>query len=159
MYLEFQVKKRSLSYQPQVNDMLLSLDSSPSPHLPISSFGPGGNAIAQAASQAIAATQQLTGRRTSSLKASFEAVNLGMQSHEFSIGRDYAGAASMAAAAAASSSSSQVVYMPPSFWLLAFESRDSCDLFQAEKEITSCKAEQIHQMTFIFTQNGPRLSF
>ena len=116
------MKKRSLSYQPQVNDMLLSLDSSPSPHLPISSFGPGGNAIAQAASQAIAATQQLTGRRTSSLKASFEAVNLGMQSHEFSIGRDYAGAASMAAAAAASSSSSQVVYMSSSFWQLAFES-------------------------------------
>lgn len=104
------VKKRSLSYQPQGNDMLLSLDSLPSPHLPISSFGPGGNAIAQAASQAIAATQQLTGRRTSSLKASFEAVNLGMQSHEFSIGRDYAGAASMAAAAAASSSSSQTSF-------------------------------------------------
>ena len=71
--------------------MMMSLDASPSSHLPISSFGPGGNAIAQAASQAIAATQQLTGRRTSSLKASFEAVNLGMQSHEFSIGRELAG--------------------------------------------------------------------
>ena len=33
-----------------------------------------------------AATQQLTGRRTSSLKASFEAINMGVQTHEFSIG-------------------------------------------------------------------------
>ena len=49
-------------------------------------IGAGGNAIAAAASQAIAATQQLTGRRTSSLKASFEAINMGVQTHEFSIG-------------------------------------------------------------------------
>lgn len=69
---------------------------------PLQHMGPGGNAIAQAASQAIAATQQLTGRRTSSLKASFEAINLGMQSHEFSVGRELA--------AAASSSSSQASY-------------------------------------------------
>ena len=34
-----------------------------------------------------AATQQLTGRRTSSLKASFEAINMGVQTHEFSIGK------------------------------------------------------------------------
>ena len=38
---------------------------------------------------------------------------------------------------------------------MAFESRD---LSQAEKEITACKAEQIHKMTTIFTQNGPWLS-
>ena len=36
------------------------------------------------------------------------------------------------------------------FLLLAPESRD---LFQAEKEITAYKAEQIHKMTPIFTQN------
>ena len=40
--------------------------------------------------------------------------------------------------------------------ILALESRD---LSQAEKEITACKAEQIHKMTAIFTQNGPWLSF
>ena len=33
------------------------------------------------------------------------------------------------------------------------------DFSQAEKERTACKAEQIHKMTTIFTQNGPRLSF
>ena len=43
-----------------------------------------------------------------------------------------------------------------SFLQLAVGSRD---LSQAEKEITLCKAEQIHKMTTIFTQNGPRLSF
>merc|ERR1712083_895232 len=100
----FGADKRAINFQPLSNDMMMSLDTPPSLHLPISSFGPGGNAIAQAASQAIAATQQLTGRRTSSLKASFEAVNLGMQSHEFSIGRELAGAAAMAAAASSSSS-------------------------------------------------------
>ena len=47
-------------------------------------MGTGGNALAAAASQAIAATQQLVpGRRTSSLKASYEAIHLGVQSHEF----------------------------------------------------------------------------
>ena len=39
-----------------------------------------------------------------------------------------------------------------SFGLLASESRD---LSQDEKEITDCKAEEIHKMTTIFTQNGP----
>ena len=48
------------------------------------------------------------------------------------------------------------VYMSSSFGLLTLESRD---LSQAEKEITSCKAEQIHKLTSICTQNGPRLSF
>ena len=46
--------------------------------------------------------------------------------------------------------------MSPSFWLLVVE---SCDFSQAEKEITACKAEQINEMTTIFTQHGPRLSF
>ena len=45
-----------------------------------------------------------------------------------------------------------VLYMSSSFWLLPVESRD---FSQAEKERTACKAEQIHKMTTIFTQNGP----
>ena len=40
--------------------------------------------------------------------------------------------------------------MSSSFWLLRVESRD---FSQAEKEITAYKAEKIHKMTFIFTQN------
>ena len=44
--------------------------------------------------------------------------------------------------------------MSSSFWLLQVESRD-----QPEKERTAFKAEQIHKMTTIITQNGPRLSF
>ena len=80
--------------------------------LPNSSFslqhiGAGGNAIAAAASQAIAATQQLSGRRSSSLKASYEAINLGLQSNEFSIGRELAGAAQAAVASTHFESSSQ----------------------------------------------------
>ena len=46
--------------------------------------------------------------------------------------------------------------MSPSFWLLGVESRN---FSQAEKLRTDCKAEQIHKMTIIFTQNGPRLLF
>ena len=41
--------------------------------------------------------------------------------------------------------------MSSSFWLLAVESRD---FSHAEKERTAFKAEQIHKMTIIFTQNG-----
>ena len=41
--------------------------------------------------------------------------------------------------------------MSSSFWLLGVESRD---FSQAEKETTACKAEQIHRMTPIFTQNN-----
>lgn len=62
-----------------LSDSLLPMD--PSPSL-------AACAIAHAASQAIAATQQLTGRRTSSLKASFEAINLGMQGQDFNFGKD-----------------------------------------------------------------------
>ena len=46
--------------------------------------------------------------------------------------------------------------MCSSFWLLGVYSRD---FSQGEKERTACKAEQIHKMTTIFTQNGPRLTF
>ena len=46
--------------------------------------------------------------------------------------------------------------MSSSFWLLGVESRD---FSHAEKERTACKADQIHKLTTIFTQNGPRLSF
>ncbi len=54
-----------------------------------------GSAIAAAASQAIAATQQLSGRRTSSLKASYEAINMGVAANEFSVGRELAGKLTM----------------------------------------------------------------
>ena len=46
--------------------------------------------------------------------------------------------------------------MSSSFWLLEVESRD---FSQAEKERTTCKAEQIHKMTNTFAQNCSRLSF
>ncbi|XP_018332032.1 inhibitor of growth protein 3 [Agrilus planipennis] len=56
-----------------------------------------GPAIAAAASQAIAATQQMQqGRRTASLKASYEAINTGAHVNEFGIGRELAGAAQTA---------------------------------------------------------------
>ncbi|KAG8229815.1 hypothetical protein J437_LFUL008183 [Ladona fulva] len=63
-------------------------------------IGVGGTAIAAAASQAIAATQQLQqGRRTASLKASYDAISIGVHANEFSIGRELAGAAQTAIAA------------------------------------------------------------
>ena len=46
--------------------------------------------------------------------------------------------------------------MSSSIWLLGVDPRD---FSQAEKERTAYKADQIHKMTTIFTQNGPRLSF
>ena len=48
-----------------------------------------------------------------------------------------------------------MLYMIFSFWLLLVESRD---FSQAEKERTASKAQKIHKMTIIFTQNDPRLS-
>lgn len=39
------------------------------------------------------------GRRTASLKASYEAINTGVHAHEFSIGKELAGAAQTAIAA------------------------------------------------------------
>ena len=44
-----------------------------------------------------------------------------------------------------------VLYMSSSFWLLRVESRD---FSHAEVEKTACKAEQIHKMTTIITQNN-----
>ena len=44
--------------------------------------------------------------------------------------------------------------MSSSFWLFGVGPRD---FSHAEKERTACKAEQIHKMTTILTQNGPRL--
>jgi hypothetical protein len=43
-----------------------------------------------------------------------------------------------------------------SFWLSGVESQD---FSHAENERTASKEEQIHKMTIIFTQNGPRLVF
>ena len=63
-------------------------------------MGAGSNAIAAAASQAIAATQQMQqGRRTASLKASYDAITSGVT--EFSIGSELANAAQTALAASA----------------------------------------------------------
>ena len=55
-----------------------------------------------------------------------------------------------------SSSVFRVLYMYSSYWLLGVESQD---FSHADKERTACKDEQIHNMTIIFTENGPRLSF
>ncbi|XP_063220087.1 inhibitor of growth protein 3 [Bacillus rossius redtenbacheri] len=74
-------------------------------------IGAGGNAIAAAASQAIAATQQMQqGRRTASLKASYEAINTGIHAHEFSIGKELAGAAQTAIAAIQETTKKQKKY-------------------------------------------------
>ena len=51
---------------------------------------------------------------------------------------------------------SGMVYMSSSFRLLAVE---SCDLPQAERDITASKAEQIYKTTTIFTQNGSKMLF
>ena len=50
-----------------------------------------------------------------------------------------------------SNSDIKVLYMSSGFGLLGVESRY---FSHAEKKITACKAEQIHKMTTIFTQNG-----
>ena len=63
-------------------------------------IGASSSALAHAATQAIAATSQLApGRRSSSLKASYEAINLGVANTEFSIGKELATAANSALAA------------------------------------------------------------
>lgn len=72
----------------------------------VEQMGAGGSAIAAAASQAIAATQQMQqGRRTASLKASYEAINSGSAGFSrttdiSSINRELSGAAQTAIAAA-----------------------------------------------------------
>ena len=51
-------------------------------------MGAGSSAIAAAASQALAATHyNVPGRRSSSLKASFEAISQGIATRELSIGQ------------------------------------------------------------------------
>merc|ERR550517_1975953 len=82
--------------------------------LPLEQIGASSSAIAQAASQAIAATQLVPGRRSSSLKASYEAINLGVASTEFSIGRELANAAQHALAAT-STDISQGGLTPPAY--------------------------------------------
>jgi len=72
---------------------------SSNPVYPLEHIGASSSAIAIAASQAIAATQLVPGRRSSSLKASYDAVTLGVASSEFSIGRELATAANSALAA------------------------------------------------------------
>lgn len=67
-------------------------------------MGAGNNAIAAAASQAIAATQQMQqGRRSASLKASFQVVNSGIPqiNKEFILGREVASTSPATASAAA----------------------------------------------------------
>ena len=43
--------------------------------------------------------------------------------------------------------------MSSKFWLLGVETRD---VSYAEREITTCKVNQIHKVTIIFTQNGQK---
>ncbi|KAB7507434.1 Inhibitor of growth protein 3 [Armadillidium nasatum] len=70
-------------------------------------IGAGSNAIAAAASQAIAATQQMRhGRRTASLAASFDAVSQGVLPADLSIGSELAHAAKAAIAASSLSQES-----------------------------------------------------
>ena len=47
-------------------------------------------------------------------------------------------------------SETKVLYVSSSFWLLGVESHA---FSQAEKEKTACKAEKIHKITSILTQN------
>uniref|UniRef100_A0A8D9ESR6 Inhibitor of growth protein n=1 Tax=Cacopsylla melanoneura TaxID=428564 RepID=A0A8D9ESR6_9HEMI len=66
----------------------------------LSNIGAGGMAITAAASQAIAATQQMKqGRRTASLKASYEAIHGAGSASDMSISKELAGAAQTAIAA------------------------------------------------------------
>uniref|UniRef100_A0A1B6LZM4 Uncharacterized protein n=1 Tax=Graphocephala atropunctata TaxID=36148 RepID=A0A1B6LZM4_9HEMI len=76
-------------------------------HIPgsgLGHIGAGDTAIAAAASETIAATQQ-QGRRTASLKASYEAINsggsggIGSHNHELNISKELAGAAQTVIAA------------------------------------------------------------
>ncbi len=67
-------------------------------------MGAGSSAIAAAASQALAATHyNVPGRRSSSLKASFEAISQGLATRDLSIGQELAVAAAATSALAATS--------------------------------------------------------
>jgi len=66
-------------------------------------IGAGSSAIAAAASQALAATHyNVPGRRSNSLKASFEAISQGVATRDLSIGQELASAATSALAATSS---------------------------------------------------------
>lgn len=71
---------------------------------PLEQMGAGSSAIAAAASQALAATHyNVPGRRSSSLKASFEAISQGLATRDLSIGQELAVAAAATSALAATS--------------------------------------------------------
>ena len=74
------------------------LGSGPGTH-PLQQMNSSGADIAAAGSQDIATKQQVPGRHSSSRKASYEAVNLGMDRHEFSISSDLPGPAASTPAA------------------------------------------------------------
>jgi len=81
------------------DDNLLSQPST----FPLEQMGAGSSAIAAAASQALAATHyNVPGRRSSSLKASFEAISQGVATRDLSIGQELASAATSALAATSS---------------------------------------------------------
>uniref|UniRef100_A0A1B6LSM7 Uncharacterized protein n=1 Tax=Graphocephala atropunctata TaxID=36148 RepID=A0A1B6LSM7_9HEMI len=103
-------------------------------HIPgsgLGHIGAGGTAIAAAASQAIAATQQMQqGRRTASLKASYEAINSGgsgssgSHNHELNISKELAGAAQTAIAAIQDTSKKNKKHVPMSgFTILVWVSQ------------------------------------
>jgi len=73
---------------------------------PLEQMGAGSTAIAAAASQALAATHYnvQTGRRSNSLKASFEAISQGLAMKDLSIGQELASAATNALAATSTDS-------------------------------------------------------
>lgn len=73
---------------------------------PLEQMGAGSTAIAAAASQALAATHYnvQTGRRSNSLKASFEAISQGLAMKDLSIGQELASAATSALAATSTDS-------------------------------------------------------
>lgn len=81
-------------------DALLSQSSST---FPLEQMGAGSSAIAVAASQALAATvYNANGRRSSSMKASLEAISQGVATRDLSIGQELASAATSALAATSS---------------------------------------------------------
>lgn len=61
------------------------------------------------------------GRRTASLKASYEAINTGVHAHEFSIGKELAGAAQTAIAAIQETTKKQKKYVIHSRNSLCFQ--------------------------------------
>jgi len=82
-------------------DSLLSHQST----FPLEQMGAGSSAIAAAASQALAATHyNVPGRRSNSLKASFEAISQGVATRDLSIGQELASAATSALAATSTES-------------------------------------------------------